>query len=65
MAVQATASTLQLCRETPLSGVSSGGVSYEERSDCFHELFPKNTDVVVRVLESQTGTKYMNLSSCQ
>ena len=65
MAVEATASTLQLCSDTALSGVSSSGVSYEERPNRIHEIFPQSTDVIVGVLESQNGTRHMHLSSCQ
>jgi hypothetical protein len=66
MTAQATASTLQLCRVTAHSGVScSSGVAYEEWSNCIHEIFPQNTDVIVGVLESQSGTEHMHLNICQ
>jgi hypothetical protein len=65
MAVLATASTLQLCGVTAVSGVSFSAVSYEVRTDCFHEFFAQNTDVIVGVLKSQSGTEHVHLNSCQ
>jgi hypothetical protein len=60
VAMQTTTSVLQLCREAAVSGVSGCGVSCEVRSNCIHELFPQNTDVIVGVLEWQSGIEHLN-----
>jgi hypothetical protein len=60
VAMRTTTSVLQLCREAAVSGVSGCGVSCEVRSNCIHELFLQNTDVIVGVLESQSGTEHLN-----